>query len=60
MRYAGRIARVVYALTPVVHRLVTANPEVARRLVDVLFGGDTYEDLWHYLIGRYTIFRLAR
>ncbi|WP_258359691.1 geranylgeranyl reductase family protein [Moorella sulfitireducens (nom. illeg.)] len=58
--YAWRIARVVYALTPVVHRLVTANPEVARRLVAVLFGGDTYEDLWRYLVERYAIFRLAR
>ncbi|KYH32632.1 geranylgeranyl reductase family protein [Neomoorella mulderi] len=60
LHYAWRIARVVYALTPVVHRLVAANPEVARRLVDVLFGGDTYEDLWQYLTGRYAIFRLAR
>lgn len=59
LHYAGRIARVVYSLTPVVHRLVTANPEVARRLVEVLFGDTTYEDLWYYLRERYTIFRLA-
>ncbi|MDN5361952.1 MAG: hypothetical protein PWP70_999 [Moorella sp. (in: firmicutes)] len=59
LHYARRIARVVYALTPVVHRLVTANPEVARRLVEVLFGGATYADLWHYLRERYAIFRLA-
>ncbi|PRR70233.1 geranylgeranyl reductase family protein [Neomoorella humiferrea] len=57
LHYAARIARVVYALTPVVHRLVTANPEVARRLVTVLFGAATYEDLWRYLVERYAIFR---
>ncbi|MGI9859968.1 geranylgeranyl reductase family protein [Moorella naiadis] len=59
LHYAWQIARVVYALTPVVHRLVTANPEVARRLVEVLFGSATYEDLWHYLRERYAIFRLV-
>ncbi|OIQ55668.1 geranylgeranyl reductase family protein [Neomoorella thermoacetica] len=60
LHYARRIARVVYALTPVVHRLVTANPGIARRLVEVLFGRDTYPDLWQYLTRRYAIFRLAR
>ncbi|MBC7325957.1 MAG: hypothetical protein H5T99_11700, partial [Moorella sp. (in: Bacteria)] len=60
MGFAWRIARVVYALTPVVHSLVAANPEVARRLVDVLFGGATYQDLWQYLREHYAIFRLAR
>ncbi|MDN5325520.1 MAG: hypothetical protein PWP41_215 [Moorella sp. (in: firmicutes)] len=60
LHYARRIARVVYAFTPVVHRLVTANPGIARRLVEVLFGRDTYRDLWQYLTRRYAIFRLAR
>jgi len=38
---------------------VTANPEVARRLVDVLFGSSTYMDLWQYLKECYAIFRVA-
>lgn len=57
LNYAGRIAKVVYSLTPVVHRLVRANPEVARRLVEVLFGSQTYPELWQYLRARYRIFR---
>ncbi|MBE3580453.1 MAG: geranylgeranyl reductase family protein [Thermoanaerobacteraceae bacterium] len=55
--HAGRIAKVVYSLTPVIHRLVRANPEVARRLVEVLLGSRTYPELWLYLKARYRIFR---
>ncbi|MGI9951173.1 NAD(P)/FAD-dependent oxidoreductase [Moorellaceae bacterium AZ2] len=57
LNYAGRIAKVVYSLTPVIHRLVRANPEVARRLVEVLLGSQTYPELWQYLKARYRIFR---
>ncbi|MGB9663038.1 MAG: geranylgeranyl reductase family protein [Moorellaceae bacterium] len=57
LQYAGRIAKVVYSLTPVVHRLVQANPQVARRLVEVLLGSRTYSELWEYLRARYRIFR---
>lgn len=55
--HAHRIARVVYAFTPLVHRLVLANQEVARRLVEVLCGERTYPELWEYLYSRYQIFR---
>lgn len=55
--YAHRIARIVYAFTPLVHRLVLANKEVARRLVEVLCGARTYLELWEYLYARYRIFR---
>jgi len=57
LNYAGRIAKVVYSLTPVIHRLVRSHPEVARRLVEVLLGSRTYPELWHYLRARYRIFR---
>jgi flavin-dependent dehydrogenase len=60
LRYAGRIARIVYSLTPLVHQLVTADPEIAPRLVQVLFGQHSYEQLWQYLTERYAIFRVVR
>jgi len=60
LRFARRIAQVVYNMSPVVHRLVTQNPDVARKLVEVLFGQNTYDCLWQYLKERYAIFRLAR
>ncbi|MCG0278149.1 MAG: geranylgeranyl reductase family protein [Thermanaeromonas sp.] len=55
--HAHRIAKVVYAFTPLVHRLVLANKELARRLVEVLCGERTYPELWEYLYARYQIFR---
>jgi len=57
LHYAHRIARVVYAFTPLIHRLVLANREVARRLVEVLCGARTYPELWEYLYARYRIFQ---
>ncbi|MDN5346780.1 MAG: hypothetical protein PWP65_344 [Clostridia bacterium] len=59
LRRAAQIARVVYRLTPVVHRLVLANQQVAGCLLAVLCGRSTYSELWQYLRGKYSLFRGA-
>ncbi|NLW06598.1 MAG: NAD(P)/FAD-dependent oxidoreductase, partial [Clostridia bacterium] len=59
LRHASWIARIVYRMTPLVHRLVMAEPGIARRLVQVLSGQDSYEKLWQHLAERHAIFRRA-
>ncbi|MHB1420248.1 MAG: hypothetical protein ACYCX4_11805, partial [Bacillota bacterium] len=59
LHYAARISRVIYPFGGIIHRLVTANPDIARQLLKVLYGGDTYSALFRRLAKRYSIFRLG-
>ncbi|KKM12312.1 hypothetical protein SY88_03930 [Clostridiales bacterium PH28_bin88] len=58
LAHAGRVARVVFTFPSLMHRLVQANPEILRRLMQVVFGSSTYHDLYRYLADRHFIFRI--
>lgn len=57
LRQAGRLAKIIFAFPPVINKLVQKDPGIARKLVEVIYGNQTYQQLFQYLAGKYTIFR---
>lgn len=59
LRQAEKLSRIIYGALPLINRLVNSDPQIARKLVNVVYGSENYSDLFSYLAGKYNIFKRA-
>lgn len=54
---AARLGRVIYLFPSLVHALLKKHPRAATKLVAVILGNLTYQELYRYLRQRFSLFR---
>lgn len=59
LKQASILAQIIYSTLPVINRLVNSDPSIAKSLLEVVYGLGTYQDLFKYLRGKYSLFSQA-
>jgi len=46
---AKKISQVIYRMTSLIHKIITKNPEVVKKMLNVAYGTETYSSLANYI-----------
>ncbi len=57
LKQAEILSKIIFNTLPVINKLINSNPDIAKKLVEVIYGKLTYNELFKYLTKRYSIFR---
>jgi flavin-dependent dehydrogenase len=58
LKQAEILSKIIYNALPIINKLINSNPEIAKKLVEVIYGKSSYNDLFKYLTKKYSIFRI--